>query len=113
MKQVTKISVKQLQEMSKNMYDGLVKAVVDVEKRLVVVDAPMHYDEEQWLLEHGSRQDDLWGINLYPADYGTEKFIEYDSMINVRSSQGNKSRGVEDPAVRQKIVDIVAEVVHE
>lgn len=113
MKIVDKISLKELTDMSSNMYDGLVKAVVDVEKHLVAVDAPMHFDEEQLLLEQGSRQYDLWGINLYPADYGSDDFIEYDSMINVRSTQGNESRGVEDPTVRKKIVEVVAEVVYD
>lgn len=113
MKQVDKISVAELQEMAKNMYGNLVKAVVDVEKKLVVVDAEMHYDEEQFLMEQGSKQYNLWGINLYPAEFGTEAFIEYDSMINLRSSQGNLSRSVDDPEVRKKIEAIIAEVVHE
>jgi hypothetical protein len=43
----------------------------------------------------GSRQDDLWGINLYPGERG-EEWIEFDSVINIRPSQGNRSRGVED-----------------
>jgi hypothetical protein len=113
MKQVDKISLAELTEMSKNMYDGLVKAVVDVRQKLLVVDAPMHYDEEQLLLEAGSNQFDLWGINLYPGKYGTDDFIEYDSMINVRSDQSNPSRDVEDEEIRKQIVQIVNEAVHE
>lgn len=75
--------------------------------------APSKLDfEEQFLLEQGSKQYDLWGINLYPAKHGTDDFIEYDSMINVRSSQGNLSRDVEDVDVRQKIVGIIEGVVH-
>lgn len=113
MKQIDSITIVELTEMSKSMYDGLVKAVVDVRQHAVVVDAEMHYDEEQYLLEHGSKQYDLWGINLYPAEYGTANFIEYDSMINIRSTQGNKSRSVEDTAIQAQITDIISEVVHE
>ena len=113
MKQVDKISLAELEEMSKNMFDQLVKAVVDIERKVIVVDAEMHYDEEQFLLEDGSKQIDLWGINLYPAKYGTADFIEYDSMINIRPNHNNRTRGVEDPDLRKRIEVIVAETVHE
>lgn len=113
MKQVTHISVNELVDMSKKMYDGFVKAVVDVEKRIMVVDAEMHVDEEQFLLEAGSKQADLWGINLYPAEYGNDGFVEFDSMINLRPSQDNRSRSVENHDIQEKIKKIVAEIVHE
>jgi hypothetical protein len=112
MKQVDKISVAELKKMSENMFDGLVKAVVDIEKRLVVVDAEMHFDEEQFLLEGGSQQVNLWGINLYPENYGKADFLEYDSMINIRPNHGNRSRGVDDPTIRKTIEEIIGEVVH-
>ena len=95
------------------MYDELVKAVVDVERRLVVVDAGLHVDEEQYLLEQGSRQSDLWGINLYPESFGDEDFIEFDSMINIRPDQNNRSRSVDDPEIQKLIRGIINEVVHE
>ena len=98
--------------MAGNMYGDLVKAVVDVEKGVMVVDAGLHADEEQLLLEMGSAQVDLWGINLYPDDFGTDDFVEFDSMINIRPAQGNRSRSVEDAGVRAKILGIVSEIVH-
>jgi len=63
------------------------------------------------LLEQGSAQEDLWGINLWPENFGTEEFVEFDSMINIRPAQNNRSRSVEDPAIRQLIYEIVAEKV--
>ena len=113
MKQVNKVSLKELQEMAISMYGEFVKAVVDIERKLLVVYAEMHYDEEQFLLEKGSKQADLWGINLYPKHYRTERFIEFDSMINIRPSQNNRSRNVESPEVRNKITSLVMEIVHE
>lgn len=113
MKIVQKISLAELQTMAESMFGELVKADVDVAKRIVIVDMAMHYDGEQALLEQGSKQNDVWGINLHPADYGTDDFIEFDSMINIRPSQGNASKDVLDLAVRQKIVEIIGEVVHE
>lgn len=112
MKLVDKISLAALQEMASEMYDNLVKAVVDVEDRLMVVDAGLHSDEETFLLELGSQQANLWGINLYPDLYGSDDFIEFDSIINVRPLQQNRSRDVENEVIRQRIVDIVSELVH-
>lgn len=113
MKQVDKITVDELKEMAQKMFGELVKADVDIEKRIMVVDMAMHYEGEAFLMENGSKQNNLWGINLHPADYGTADFIEFDSMINIRSSQGNPSKDVLDPKVRKQIIEIVDGVVHE
>lgn len=85
-------------------FGEMVKAVVDVELGIVALDADLHSDLEAYCLENGSKQENLWGINYYPEIEG-EDFIEYDSMINIRPGQGNNIRGVEDEAIRQKIVD--------
>lgn len=111
MKQVSKITVAELKEMAEKMYGGLVKGVVDVGKELLVLDAEMHADEEQYLLEHGSQQEDLWGINLYPDKFGSDDFIEFDSLINIRPRQRNMSRGVEDEELRKKITSIIEKIV--
>lgn len=97
--------------MAEERFGDLVKAVVDVERGVMAVDAELHSDQEAVLLDDGSSQADLWGINLYAADHGTDGWIEYDSMINVRPSQNNRSRSVEDPALRERIVAIVDSLV--
>jgi hypothetical protein len=79
---------------------------VDVEKEIMAVDAELHSDEEELLIENGSDQKNLWGINLYPA-LDDDEFVEFDSMINLRPSLGNFSRGVDDPQIRGKIISIV------
>ena len=99
-----------LKQMAAGMFGDLVKAVVDVERGLLAVDAELHSDLEALLLHDGSTQRQLWGINLYP-DLDGEQFIEFDSMINMRPSQGNRSRGVEDAAIRTQIIGIVARMV--
>jgi hypothetical protein len=96
----------QLSEVAEETFGDLVKAVVDVDRELLAVDAELHSDLESLLLEDGSRQKHLWGINLYPAMTGDD-FVEFDSMINIRPSQGNRSRGVDRPEVRDKIVRVV------
>ncbi|MFO7951575.1 MAG: DUF5674 family protein [Bacillota bacterium] len=105
------ITSQELKEMSTNMFDGLVKAVVDIEREVMVVDAEMHADQEDYLLEDGSEQNNLWGINIYPDLEGTENWIEFDSMINLRPLQNNRSRDVESPEIREKIQAIVEKLV--
>jgi len=104
------ITLVRLREMAGNKFGDMVKAVVDVEKGIMAVDGELHADEEELLLVHGSKQANLWGINLYP-DVGIGDWIEFDSMINLRPSQGNRSRGVENPQLRQRIVEIVSRLV--
>jgi hypothetical protein len=107
---LTPISLADLREMSTARFGDLVKAVVDLERRLMVVDAEMHSDEEAELLSDGSRQQDLWGINLYP-DLPEAEWLEFDSMINLRPSLGNRSRSVDDPATRERLSEIVRSLV--
>lgn len=91
------------------VFDGpMIKAVVDVKKSLIGIDAEMHADIEQFLISNGSQPDDLWGINLYPEDPAAD-FIEYDSMINIRPRQGNRSRSVENPRTQNQIKDLVTQ----
>ena len=104
------ITTQELQEMAEKMFGNLVKAVVDIEKGIMAVDAELHADAEAYLLENGSNQKNLWGINLYPEIYGDD-FIEFDSMTNLRPSQGNRSRGVEDMKIQEKIKDVVSRLV--
>jgi len=84
--------------------------VLDIEQEIMFVDAEMHADEEMQLLENGSKQDNLWGINLYPEETGDD-FIEFDSMINVRPRQNNRSRSVESEELQEKIRSIVLKLV--
>jgi hypothetical protein len=101
-----KITIKELQEMANHMFGDLVKAVVDIEKEIFVVDAELHSDQEAFLLEQGSNQENLWGINIYP-ELDKEERIEFDSMINLRPSQGNMSRSIDDISIQKKILEIV------
>lgn len=112
MKFVEKITIKELSKMSEKMFGKLVKAVVDIEKGLLVVDAQMHADIEREMLSQGSKQVNLWGINLYPSvDLFDKGFIEFDSMINLRPLNNNYTRSVDDSKIQEKIKKIVYEKV--
>ena len=107
----TAISLDELKSMAQRGFGEMVKAVVDVEREIIAVDGELHADEEALLLENGSRQENLWGINLYPELKGPE-WVEFDSIINIRPSQGNRSRNVEDPIVRTNILKAVEKLVN-
>jgi hypothetical protein len=102
------LTLKELSEMAAATFGNLVKAVVDVDRRIIALDAELHSDLEALLLADGSKQKNLWGINLYPS-LEKDGFIEFDSIINIRPSQGNTSRVVENDQIRSKIVEIVAQ----
>ena len=105
-----RISVDELKEMAQEMFGNLVKAVVDVEEGVMSIGGELHSDEEAQLLEQGSKQHDLWGINLYP-EMEDDCWIEFDSLINIRPSAGNRTRGVDDSEIREAIVEIVNNLV--
>ena len=105
-----RVTVSELREMATALFGDLVKAVVDVRRGIMVVDAELHSDQEAFLLQEGSQQTDLWGINLYP-ELRAEGFVEFDSMINLRPSQHNRTRGIENSTTRERILQIVEALV--
>lgn len=107
-----KISKEELEKMAKNTFGNLVKAVVDIKRESMAVDGELHADEEARLIEEGSNQKDLWGINIYPQLTG-EEMIEFDSMVNLRPSQNNLTRGVEDPKTQQRIREVVDKLIEQ
>jgi hypothetical protein len=106
------ITHNELQRIADETFGDFAKAVVDIRRGFMALGGELHADEEALLLQDGSTQQDLWGINLYPSQQG-ESMIEFDSMINVRPLQGNRSRNVEDPEVRTKIIKLVHTLILE
>jgi Protein of unknown function (DUF5674) len=107
----TAVALQHLGSLAEGLFGELVKAVVDVGRGLMAIGGDLHADEEALLLDDGSTQSDLWGINLYPDQHGESGWIEFDSMTNVRPRQGNRSRSVGDPDIRRRIVEIVDHLV--
>ncbi len=96
--------------MSQKMFGNLVKAAVDIEKEIMAIDGELHADEETLLIENGSKRENIWGVNLYP-DLEEGKWIEFDSMINLKPGFGNRTRGVENQETGEKIIRIVNKLV--
>lgn len=105
-----KIALSDLKKVAAEGFGDMVKAVVDIELAIMAIGGEMHADEERVLLESGSQQENLWGINLYPEIVG-EGLVEFDSVINIRPRQGNRSRGIESEETRTKILAVVKKLV--
>lgn len=104
------ISLDDVRLLADARFGDMIKGVVDLERGILLLDADLHADQEAALLADGSRHANLWGINLYPEVAGDD-WLDFDSMINLRPSFGNRSRGVDDPATRSAIAALVARVV--
>ena len=104
------ISRQILLDMARERFGNMVKAVVDTEQGVMAIGGGLHADEESYLLERGSLQENLWGINLHPRR-DLPELVEFDSVINIRPRQDNLSRDVEEPSIRDRVVEIVGRLV--
>ena len=105
-----KISQAEIKELARQTFGDMVKAVVDIERNIMAAGGEMHADCEQILLDDGSKQENLWGANIYPDSAG-EDFIEYKSLINIRPKVGNRSMDIEDMAIREKVKQIIVSLI--
>mgnify|MGYP001595749095 CR=1 FL=1 len=104
------VSLADVIALAKAQFGEMVKATVDIERALIAIGGELHSDEEAILLEDGSKQEHLWGINIYPEKLEEDR-IEFDSMINIRPSQNNRSRGVENPAIQARILQVIKDMI--
>lgn len=106
-----KISREELKKLSHEQYGDILKAVVDVDKKIMGVGGELHVDIQSLLIEkENSRGNNTWGINLY-LDKAGDDFIEFDSMVNLKPNLGNKIRGIEDENIKKKIREVVNQLV--
>ena len=98
-----KISIAEISEMAEKMFGDFAKAVVDIEQGIMGIGGELHADIEVKLMEEcGSKRENTWGINIYPKING-EEMIEFDSMVNIKVFLGNKTRGVENREIKDRI----------
>jgi hypothetical protein len=80
-----------------------IKLAVDVRRGVLAGGGVMQADCESALLDESSMQEDVWGADWYPSS----QQVAYESLINIRPRQGNRSLEVTDPELRAHIADIV------
>lgn len=105
-----KISQAEIKELAQKTFGDMVKVVVDVERGIMAAGGEMHADCEQVLLDDGSKQENLWGANIYP-DSAPEDFIEYQSLINIRPKIGNRGMNIEAGDIRDKVKQIIVSLI--
>jgi len=105
-----KITWAEVRQLAEESYGDMVKAVADINLELVAIGGEMHADAEQLLLANGSRQEDLWGFNIYPEAEG-DKILEYVSFINIRPRQNNRSQEIASAEVKDKIKNLVKKII--
>ncbi|MEX2032982.1 MAG: DUF5674 family protein [Candidatus Colwellbacteria bacterium] len=102
-----KITPDELRALAHKQYGDVIKAVADVSQGILGVGGELHIDIQSLLIEkENSQGNDTWGINLYLERTGDD-FIEFDSMINLKPFLGNKTRGVENVEIQNKIREII------
>ena len=105
------ITRSELKKVAEEGFGDFIKAAVDIEQEIMAVGGELHVDEEVLLIEkEGSKQENTWGINIYPEEAG-DAFIEFDSMINLKPMLGNRSRGIDDPKIKGKIIEVAHKLV--
>lgn len=104
------IGIEELRQIALESFIEMVKAVVDVEQEIIALGGELHADEEALLLSEGSKQENLWGINIYP-NKSPDEWVEFISLINIRPAAGVKTMEVEDPVIREKITKIVNKLI--
>ena len=94
-----------LSQFRNNPFENVIKFAVDIEKNILALGGEMHADAESLLLENGSRQEAIWGGNLWPWE--NPILIETISLINIRPSQNNRGMEIEDETIKKTIQTIV------
>ena len=97
-------------EIAKEFYGDMVKGAVDVEREIIALGGKWHMDANIKLTEAGSKQNAVWGFNLYPEEDG-EGRIEYVALINIRPALGNRDMYIEDAAIREKMRRIIDKLI--
>ncbi len=104
------ISRDELREIAQEFYGEMLKGVVDVKKEIIAVGGEYHMDSNLLLIENGSNQPDIWGINIH-LDKDKENWLEYRSLINIRPAQGNRAMELANETIRAKIKEIVNRLI--
>ncbi len=83
--------------------DTYIKLAVDVRREILSGGGTLHADCESVLLTDGSQQGDVWGADRNPF---TQE-VTFESLINIRPRQGNRTMEIQDPALRGRVARIV------
>lgn len=101
------VDKKTLDALAQTWHHTLVKGVADIKTGLVALGGEWHMDANTKLIAEGSEQPNLWGFNIYQKEKGDEA-IEYNSLINIRPAQGNRSMDITNEETQKAVRRVVA-----
>ncbi len=102
----SKATTQQMVEMLETL-NTYVKLAVDIRRGVLAGGGVMHADCESALLEDGSQQEDVWGADWTPAS----QQVTFESLINIRPRQGNRSLDIQDPNIRSRVAQITLDLL--
>lgn len=105
-----KITKDELKKLAEENFGEMIKAAVDIEKEIIALGGELHADANSLLIEKGSNQENLWGINIYP-NKPRDEWLEFSALINIRPLVGNRSMEIQDPEIKEKIKKIVDKLI--
>jgi Protein of unknown function (DUF5674) len=84
-----------------------IKMALDLEREILAGGGELHADCEAVLLENGSRQENIWGAswNLLTQE------VFYESLINIRPRQNNRSMEILDLRIRERVAQITQDLL--
>ena len=97
----------QIRQMAETYYGLMIKLAVDVKQEILAGGGELHADCEQSLLDHGSQQENIWGADWYPE----LKRVGFESLINIRPGQQNRSMEIQDQSLRESVERIVRKLL--
>lgn len=99
-----------LKRITEENFGTMVKVVIDIRRKILALGGEWHSEGDDLLVRDGSSRIDIWGANFYPWNAPNER-IEYIALINIKPFCGNLTMEVEDKKIREKIHNIVQELL--
>ena len=87
--------------------DEIIKLAVDIKRRVLAAGCLFHIDCAEELVTDGSQQRDIWGANIYPQDGK----IDFDSLINIRPKDNNRSIEIQIPEIRESVEEVIKKLL--
>lgn len=105
-----KISQGELMKIAQEGYVSLVKAVVDIERKIVALGGEWHSEGQEELIKNGSSSKGTWGVNIFMGK-PKETRIEFVALMNLKPFYGHRSMEITDELLKQKIQKIIDQLI--
>lgn len=88
-----KMNMGEVRTLAKHWYGTMIKGAVDIAQGKIALGGDYHIESCELLVREGSTGADVWGFNIR-FEEDENGILEFDSMINIKPTLGNKSRSI-------------------